>query len=560
MQDSGAVGEFIEETWGILDSLSAACANGQTAIAFKEGLKTIERNLHTIMGNAAAFGFEELSEAASRTLDWLRTAMRATGKSLEKPQDAPPVLEFTGGLRKYLTILNPAQAPPVGFWSGMLVKEQQVSPSGASGPQSGRRSLTPQRAAAEPNWDEEAKIILSQAPLVTPQIDGIVWMAVQRLTGRAEESRPEFTPVEAAAKPSMPAKETPRAGPVAVEPSLPLSTVGPASVGAPMVSDAAVHAYAVEAVVKTAWLRGLQEKCRARSWLEAPFSEAADVLESFAKWSVETRSAPLRSFLAESRGGATRKPGSREGGPAVDWTGSDIRVLPVVGQLIQALLDRLVGAAVLGPHVEREQRVGLKAVATRAGGCIQFSLSGLPGLERAKPKLQLELLRQRIENCGVSLTHGTESGGESVFTLSVPDHLDGMEALIVAAGDDRMGIPGHRVRAVVNLESSAGSFRCEDRSFEMDGENLPLLDLSAEPNMQKPSGSVVIVGTDKGKRALRVDAIIGKQLVILTALEPGVQPGEAFVRCFALEGLEWMPFLWCSSRLFEEQESLVLRH
>ena len=114
MLDQETVGELLEECFELLDQMSAACAAGQTPAAFRQGLDDLERGLHTIKGNSAAFGFDELSAASDRTLEWLRTARRSSGTILERAEDIQLVARFLGALRQYLEILNHGERPPPG--------------------------------------------------------------------------------------------------------------------------------------------------------------------------------------------------------------------------------------------------------------------------------------------------------------------------------------------------------------------------------------------------------------------------------------------------------------
>jgi hypothetical protein len=274
---------------------------------------------------------------------------------------------------------------------------------------------------------------------------------------------------------------------------------------------------------------------------------------------VETRSVPLSSFFTEALAPVRRKSSLPRSKPAFDLTGCEILVLPAVGKLIRVLLDEALGATLPSASQGAETPLALKVTAARASGFIKVSVAGLGGLERSTARLHLDLLRQRVERCGVAMTRSADVAGESGVSISVPDCLDGMETLIVQAADERIGLPAHRVQAVLDLGDSDHPSKCDGCWLEVDGERLQLLDLAAEPAASPPRGVVVVVRTDKGKKALKVDAVLRRQEMIVTAPEHDTVPGEDFSLCLALDGLEWMPFLWCSSRLFERQESLVSR-
>lgn len=583
MHESGAVVEFLDETWEILDSLSAACAEGKGPTAFSGDLKTIERNLHTIKGNAAAFGFEELSGAASRTLDWLRGTLSSAGKTPARPQDLPPVLEFTARLRQYLALLNPDAPPLTGFWSETPAPKSQATRSAGNSSIEERREPPVGRAAATPDWEAEVKEILSRAPLVTPQIDDIVWMAIQKLTGKnrqgcgelpagrgspgaatmqapvhavAESSRREAPPTAQLANAAGGTNESPLTQAVA-------PAGMPTAIRTPRLATAcaapAVHAYAFEATVKAEWLRCLEEKCHSNSVLEGAISEISDILASFGRWSVETRVAPLSNYLPELLApvkNAAHPSGFRQ---RVELTGGEIPVLPPVGKLIGALLRELLGPSVAPPGQDRETPPSIKIDVLPTDSSIELSVSGLGRLERAASRLQLDLLRQRIERCGVSLTRSAESAGESRLLISLPIYFDGIEVLIVRAGDRLVGLPNHRVHATLDLASLNPQSRCENGRLEAIGESLQLLDLSAASESGAPQGEVVLIQTDKERGALKVDKVLHREEMILVAPAPEELPGAAFSLCLSIEQLEWMPFLWCSSRLFEQQESLGSR-
>ncbi len=573
-----AVSEFLEETWEMLDGLSAVCDGGKTPWVFRESLGTLERNLHTIKGNAAVFGFDDLSGAASRALDWLRSAQLCAGKALEKPEDIPPVVAFTGKLRQYLTLLRRGDHPP----RDLLLEASSPAPPAADAVENETRGGPPAPLTALPgadhDWEEEARKILAEAPLVTPRIDSIVWTAIQKLTGGGDHEsparpaehgpdKPPEAPAPPSADPVPPLVEPARASEeVASLRKDPAAASGCADGPTEAVSHhgPTLHAYAFEAMAKAEWLRRLREKCDGSGWLEAAFSEVSDVLDSFARWSVEARSQPLSSFLAEPLGWARRKAVSVGSTLEVEVAGGDVLVLPPAGRLIESLLNEVLRAA-LAPSAPAPSsqapapRLEARIESARAGGLLKVTVSKLRGLDRATAKLQLDLLRRRVERGGVSVAREAGAGGESGIAISVPDRLDGMEVLIVRAGDDRIGLPMHRVHAALDPGGVEGHVRCQGGWLEAQGERLPVLDLAAEDVAGGSRGGVVIVRTDKGKRVLRVDEILRREEMVVTGPEHDALPGEAFGLCLAPRSLEWMPFLWCSSRYFEHEESLVPR-
>jgi len=516
MKESAAVGEFLDETWEILDSLQAACAEGQGPGAFKDHLKTIERNLHTIKGNAAAFGFDELSSAAARTLDWLRAELRVPGKEIVRPEDLPPVLKFTAQLRQYLAILDPEALPPAGFWA--------ESPASTPAPKSGEA----------PDWEAGVKEILSSAPPVTPQIDTIVWSAIQKLSQKGSQEAVEPAHGECLSAPA-------------------------AKASAGSLSASAVHAYAFEAAVKASWLRRMGEKCQSNRGLEAAVCELAELLATFGRWSVESRLAPLSSFLASTAAAGEAKPSPAKPRHRVELSGCEIPVLPLAGRLIDSLLDEMLRADSAPAARDSDTPAPVRLAALRDGDSIKVDILGLGGLEWTPAKLHMDLLRQRLERCGVSIHRADEADGKSCISISVPYPFDGMEVLVVQAGSDRIGLPCHRVVAVLDPPDDQQPIRCDGGWLEALGERFQLLDLTASSEPAAQGDAFVLLRTDKVRRALKVDKVLRREVMTVTSPGQDALPGAAFGLCLSIEQLEWLPFLWCTSRLFEQHEGLAAR-
>src|SRR4030095_10388260 len=189
-------------------------------------------------------------------------------------------------------------------------------------------------------------------------------------------------------------------------------------------------------------------------------------------------------------------------GSGTTLTDGQILVVPPVGKLLRALLTEALRTTPSGR--KNASASPLSIAAGHADGHFKLSVRGVRGLGRPHAKLQLDLLKQRVEKCGVSVSRGSEAGVENELSICVPDCLDGMEALVVRAGDDRIGLPMHRVHAV--LEPGQGD-------LDHGGETEAAVPLDLTPARSEEPGQrrVIIVRTDKGTRALKVGEALRKE-------------------------------------------------
>ena len=108
--------EFIGETLDILTDLCRSCSELRGDGNTEDGGQSLQRGLHTIKGNAPAFGFDEFGEVASALLEKvneLESGAQQEGESL-----APLVLEFVTRSRQYLGLVRNGRSRP--FFGGVF--------------------------------------------------------------------------------------------------------------------------------------------------------------------------------------------------------------------------------------------------------------------------------------------------------------------------------------------------------------------------------------------------------------------------------------------------------
>lgn len=140
----------------------------------------------------------------------------------------------------------------------------------------------------------------------------------------------------------------------------------------------------------------------------------------------------------------------------------------------------------------------------------------------------MDVVKGKIEYLGGTLAIRSTPGRGSEMVLSLPLTLAIIQALLVAAGDQVFAMPISMVTEVVSpqdarVESVDGSPVMIGR----DGEAIPLAALDelvgATPRvgrMPHPDEHIALVETPAGARALAVEALVGRQEVVVKPLSP----------------------------------------
>ncbi|HVR74128.1 MAG TPA: chemotaxis protein CheW [Planctomycetota bacterium] len=584
-----AVGEFLAETSEILDGMAASCAGGEDSARFRSALKNIEMGLHTIKGNAASYGFAEFSQAASETLACLQGGKETSRRDTAKPQSTKLVLAFVSRSREYVDLIKEGSPVRAGYFLSIFEECSRSDGSrrkeaGGAKPSPGAKS----RPGSADGWEQEVTAILAKAPPVTPRIEGIVRIAFGKLNELEEEAAKKAAAPQVAEDcrasagaegPKAPAgAEVARAAPPAGtgqssasrrESSEPVSRHPAAGsmrraitkTQAASVTEASrAHGYAFEAVHAAAALRGLSAQCKADQKLGTLLSTASEILENFYNWSVEARSVRIGDTLRECIASAEKAAGPGAPKITAEIRGAATAVRPGAAQIVETWLGEVLRGAISAPSRRGSQTLNATISVESAPSEVSVRVFGLQGFHLARAKLQLHVLQHHLDKCGVTIARGRV---ENEAVITVPSDLDSLEVLVVRAGENLLAIPSHRVESIQDVPRGTEGLPRDEGHISLGGEKLQLLDLSGPGSAQataRPAsapGSIVIIRTDRGRQAIKVDQLFERQEMI-AAVSGYTEAQKGYVGLsLAVKGTQCMPLLWGSSLFFEPEEALA---
>ena len=146
----------------------------------------------------------------------------------------------------------------------------------------------------------------------------------------------------------------------------------------------------------------------------------------------------------------------------------------------------------------------------------------------------MDVVRRNIEKLRGKIEIESTPGRGTTFTVSIPLTLAIIEGLLVAVGDQRYVIP--TLAVVESFRPAAGAVSVvhgRGELVEVRGRQVPLLRLG--PHLGVPGavadparGIVVVVESGSESRCLLVDALIGRQEVVIKSLGAMFPPHAGF--------------------------------
>jgi chemotaxis protein histidine kinase CheA len=517
-----ALDDFVEETLEILSNLKGG---SQRAAPGKNFLERVEIGLHTIKGNAAAFGFQDLASTASRLLDGLRLKTSTARGSF----DLRGVSEFAERAEQYLDRVKDGDVPASGFF------EARGGVRRASGSQIAAPVPEPNRS--DVSWEKDIEEILASAPVVNPSLDGLTQIAADAPAKplpqpEREEPKVQRAPVkQAAASPAAPALR----GEASRDPTAAEAGLGTGAAG-----------YAFEAALAYETVRTLALQYKSDPRLSSLAGDLAEFLRSFVKWGGEARGTPLVTYIKEALEWAEGFAGTAGRQLHHEVTGTNVTVLPGVGHLLRELVKEVFRALLPTSARNGGQAVAKAALHATPGYCT-VRLSGLTNSQRTSARLQLYAIQERVEKIGVIVTQGERNE----VLIDVPDNLNSLEVLVLEAGGSYIGIPWHRVVAVEETRKLEAALK-GDGWLETAGEKIPIVDLTRDMTRGGGTGqdgsSIVVLRSEGRKQGARVNKVLERREMPVQVASHADWQSDVIGLCLSPSDFRCMPLLRWSLR------------
>lgn len=237
---------FIEETREILQNMQVVCADQSGALNYQQVFEQIERGIHTIKGNALAFGFQEYHLAAQEALKTIRASKERPDFAGLSRDELTLVLNFIVRSREFMSQITDTETPPHDYFQEII----DVAKALYTPPPPVQEAPSPpppplEASEEEVSWKQEVEEILANAPRVDPQLAKLAEMAAAELARESGEAQgaPKPTPLDAIFSEAA-AQAPPPAEPLAAE----LPAIDPSAIEIPVVEVPAVEAPMAEAV------------------------------------------------------------------------------------------------------------------------------------------------------------------------------------------------------------------------------------------------------------------------------------------------------------------------
>ncbi|MHB1188354.1 hybrid sensor histidine kinase/response regulator [Thiobacillus sp.] len=177
---------------------------------------------------------------------------------------------------------------------------------------------------------------------------------------------------------------------------------------------------------------------------------------------------------------------------------------------------------VSGEEAERLDEAAAQALAFQSGVTTSPLITDLSGRG-----LGLAIVREKVERLGGSITLESQPGAGTAFRIVLPLTLATFRGILVRAGEQLCVIPAARVERVTRVAGPDIQTVENRETIPLDGQAVALVwlgDVLELPRREaaEPAGGgpAVVLGSDLGRVAFRVDAILGEQEVLVKTLGP----------------------------------------
>jgi len=178
---------------------------------------------------------------------------------------------------------------------------------------------------------------------------------------------------------------------------------------------------------------------------------------------------------------------------------------------------------VSGEETERLDEAAALALAFQSGVSTSPLITDLSGRG-----LGLAIVREKVERLGGSVALESQPGAGTAFRIVLPLTLATFRGILVRAGEQLCVIPAARVERVTRVAGPDIQTVENRETIPLDGQAVALvwlgdvLELPRRERAAETAGGVpaIVLGSDLGRVAFRVDAILGEQEVLVKTLGP----------------------------------------
>lgn len=544
--------DFIEEASEIIADIGASCVSLKRSKRPDRLMETIERGLHTIKGNAMTLGFPEFGEAASFVLDMVRTAKDKSDDSRLKQSEVTLVFQFLNISRQFLFLAKNSRKAKPDFFKNIIdmsINTEQYASGFRENNVQKKELYDDTPLVPKSKQKQEIEKILSDAPMVAPNLDTLVRMATDELSsGKSEYSEYKETLLSKE-------KDT---GHVTIPPSDPGSKPQDDQISDPLEdttvfegsSSSHIYGYGFEAWSLYQTIKEQSgRQINGRADRDRSLSRVSEFLKSFSRWTIESQLVPLEGFLKDAAEWGEQLTKSLEYKIAVEVSVKGAYVLPDIGNFICLLLKKML--VILTPVRKRDQKevkqviINIKAESKPESLIISFY--GHPSVRRIMTrKLQLYSIMHILEGIGGRI--GQTSSNNDEIIIEIRDkNIYSMQVLLVRTNKMTVGIPLHRVLHIQKWNKHSTN---QTGAVEYDNEKIEILNLDvgisdslpAEDENETPS-YIIIIGTDKRRQAVVADSIVQHKEMLIKPEPYAAADTDIVGSCISLEYGSSIPLL-----------------
>lgn len=143
----------------------------------------------------------------------------------------------------------------------------------------------------------------------------------------------------------------------------------------------------------------------------------------------------------------------------------------------------------------------------------------------------LDIVKRKVESLGGTLSIKSQAGKGALFRMEIPLALSIIKGLFVEVGGRKYALSLAGVEKIVSVDQSQVKGMLGGEAAVLDGEDIPLLRLNVlfgvAPS-RLPRFPVVIVGRERQKLGLAVDALVSTQDIVLKPLHQLLRGGSRF--------------------------------